>query len=97
MKLRYSSYMCSVPLSLLRLFQFSQASALRRLRKKHFMNVLRRIAASFAHHDVLALGVPFQYRSGADAEFATNLGRNRDLTLRRNFGLWCAHRVKLPG
>ena len=51
------------------------------------MNVLGSMAACLSHHDVTPFIVPFQNRTGTDAQFLANLRRNRDLTLRGELGM----------
>ena len=55
------------------------------------MNVLGSMAACLSHDDVTPFIVPFQNRTGTDAQFLANLRRNRDLTLRGELGMSQSH------
>lgn len=55
------------------------------------MDVLGRKPRRAPHYDLIALFVPFQDRSRADAELLTNAGGNRNLSLRRDFRMSQCH------
>jgi hypothetical protein len=63
-------------------FHVCPGSGFRRLWKHSSMNVLGTIAASLSHHDSTTFFIPFQNRTRTDPKFLTDLGGNRDLTLR---------------
>jgi hypothetical protein len=56
----------------------------RTIGEKNFVDVLTRVPPDPAYRDVSSVLVPFEDRSGTDAELATNLGRNGDLPLGRD-------------
>lgn len=74
------------------LFQFLEAPPFRRpFREQHPAHIFERVFAFASHHDLVALFVPFDRRSGADAELPANLGGNRNPAPRVEFGLSDGH------
>jgi hypothetical protein len=64
--------------------------------KQCVVDILRCITPCPANDDLIALLVPFEYGTGADAEFLANFGRNRDLTLSGHFRLCDSHTSHYP-
>src|SRR5437899_10712018 len=65
------------------------------LPEQYPMNVLGRMTTGSTHHDRSALFLPLQYGARAQAQFATHLGRHRDLALRGELRMSERHRVPI--
>jgi hypothetical protein len=64
-------------------FEFGEGANVRRLSgEKFLMDIFRREASSAANEDLASLLLPFENRSGADAQFAAHVGGDGDLALR---------------
>jgi hypothetical protein len=55
----------------------------RSLGKQRVMDVLGRVRAGAPNYDVVPIFIPFEDRSGANAEPSAHFSGNRDLPLRR--------------
>jgi hypothetical protein len=60
------------------------------------MNILRCKSPRLPHHDSVAIVIPLENRAWTDAEPLPHLGRDRDLTLRRELRMGQCHGIILP-
>jgi hypothetical protein len=76
--------------------QLVECSPLRDPGEDGVVNVLGRVPAGFANDNAIALLAPLQHRPRPDAQTLPDLGRNRDLTLSREFRVSYCHTDILP-